>query len=124
MRHTEVPEEHRLTDYLTLSTTQEKLDAFWNLIENNYEDEWRVTYSGAVVLVVDDAMLERVLHDNVAVAWFKFGSNLGGWDENNHRYFTSRPEWLKGLYTIEGIYAPESMNYIGGERTYGFEPED
>jgi hypothetical protein len=120
MRHTELPEE--ISDFFPLISAQEKMDAFWELIENHYEEEWRVEISGAVSLLVDDHMLERVLHDNVAVAWFKFGSNLGGWDENDRRYFTSRPEWLKGLWSIEGIYN-DKQAYVGGERTYHFEPE-
>jgi hypothetical protein len=120
MRHTELPEE--VSRFYTNESTREKLDAFWELIENHYEDEWRVEISGIVSLVVDDAMLERILHDNVAVAWYKFGSNLGGWDENDHRYFTSRPEYLKGLWSIEGVYN-HKMAYVGGPRTYAFEPE-
>lgn len=120
MRKTEVPEEDH--EFYTSSVIQEKLDAFWNLIEEEYDEEWRVQFNGTCVLVVDDEMLERILHDNVAIAWFKFGSNRGGWDENDRRYFTSRPEYLKGLYSIEGIYN-DKQTYIGGTRTYKFERE-
>jgi hypothetical protein len=120
MRHTELPEE--VSRFYTNESTREKLDAFWELIENHYEDEWRIEISGIVSLVVDDAMLERVLNDNIAVAWYTFGSNKGGWDENNRRYFTSRPEYLKGLWSIEGVYN-HKMAYVGGPRTYAFEPE-
>lgn len=120
MRHTETPEGK---DSLQWHITQEKLDAFWELIENHYEDEWRVEFSGSVVLVVDDAMLERILNDNIAVAWYTFGSNKGGLDENGRNSFTNRPEWLKGLWSIQGIYAPTTMAYIGGPRTYHFESE-
>lgn len=120
MRLTEYPEEQG--DFLGLHTTQEKLDKFWELIENHYEDEWRVEYSGAVNLVVDDAMLERILSDNVAEAWYVFGSNRGGVDEHGHKCFTNRPEWLKGLYSITGIYN-ERQAYVGGPRSYFFEPE-
>lgn len=120
MRHTELPEENN--PFLFSVTIQEKLDAFWELIENHYEEEWRVEISGAVSLVVDDKMLERILHDNVAVAWFKFGSNMGGETEDGVRYFTSRPEYLKGLWSIEGIYNSRQA-YVGSTRTYFFEPE-
>lgn len=120
-RKTETPEEG--FDFLARPHMQEKLDAFWELIENHYEEEWRVEYSGSVVLVVDDAMLERVLSDNIAVAWYTFGSNKGGLDENGLKSFTNRPEWLKGLWSIQGIYAPTTMAHIGGPRTYHFEPE-
>jgi len=128
MRHTELPEESRLAAYLKNTSTrlrthrQEMMDAFWELIENHYEEEWRVEISGAVSLLVDDHMLERVLNDNIAVAWYTFGSNKGGVDENGLKSFTNRPEWLKGLWSIEGIYN-DKQAYIGGERTYHFEPE-
>lgn len=121
MRHTETPEEGN--PHFQLSTYQDLMDAFWELIENHYEDEWRVEIGGAMTLVVDDRMLERILNDNVAVAWFKFGSNKGGWDENDNRYFTSRPEWLLGLWSIEGVYS-KNLAYVGGPRTYHFEPGD
>jgi hypothetical protein len=122
MRHTEVPEEAENRAYLELGSTQANMDAFWELIENHYEEEWRVEISGIISLEVDDAMLERILHDNVAVAWYQFGSNAGGMDEHGNRSFVGRPEWLKGLWSIEGVYN-NKMAYVGGPRTYAFEPE-
>lgn len=119
MRHTELPEE---APAFYRNLYMEKIDMFWNLIENSYEDEWRVEYSGAVSLVVDDAMLERILSDNVAVAWFTFGSNRGGETPEGVKYFLSRPEWLKGLWSITGIYN-ERQTLVDGERSYFFEPE-
>jgi hypothetical protein len=121
MRKTETPEEATNAQFLTLPSTQEHMDAFWELIENHYEDEWRVEISGAVVLVVDDEMLERILTDNTAIAWMKFGAFRGG-DEGGRRFFLRRPEYLKGLWAIEGIYNSKQA-YVGGERTYFFEPE-
>lgn len=119
MRHTETPEESN--SFLKLATSQAKLDAFWNLIEDKYEDEWRMEYSGAVNLVVDDALLERVLNDNIADAWYLFGSFKGG-DKDGKRFFLLRPEWLKGLYSITGIYN-ERQALVDGPRSYFFEPE-
>jgi hypothetical protein len=122
MRKTEIPEElPRELDFLYRDLWQANLDAFWELIENHYEEEWRVEISGAVVLVVDDAMLERVLDDNTSIAWYKFGSYKGG-DEGGRRFFLSRPEYLKGIWAIEGIYNGH-QTYVGGERSYFFEPE-
>lgn len=119
MRHTELPEEVGIQ--YTTSLFQEKLDAFWNLIEDKYEDEWVVEYSGAINLRVDDAMLERILNDNVADAWYVFGAFKGG-NKDGKRFFLSRPENLKGLYSITGIYN-ERQALVDGPRSYFFEPE-
>jgi len=119
MRHTELPEE--ANPYLKINT-QGKLDAFWNLIEDMYEDEWRVEFSGAMSLVVDDAMLERVLSDNVATAWYTFGAFKGGQTKGGVKFFLHRPEYLKGLWSIEGVYN-ERMALVDGPRSYFFEPE-
>lgn len=121
MRHTETPEEGN--PHFQLPTFQAQLDAFWSLIEDSYEEEWRVEISGAMVLVVDDAMLERILGDNVAIAWFQFGSNRGGVDKHGLASFSNRPEWLKGLWSIEGVYNAKQA-YVGGPRSYHFEPGD
>lgn len=119
-RKTDVPYEG--FPYLTAPGWQGKMDAFWNLIENHYEEEWRVEISGAVVLVVDDAMLERVLSDNIAIAWEQYGAFKGGQDAEGRKFFLSRPEYLKGLWSIQGIYN-DRQAYVGGERSYFFEPE-
>lgn len=116
-RKTEVTPE---SEYHKSSTFQEKLDAFWNLIEDMYEDEWRVEFSGALILRVDDEMLERVLADNVGTAWYKFGSFRGGQTEKGNRFFISRPEELKGLYSITGVYN-ERQALVDGPRFYMFE---
>ena len=78
MRHTELPGETNVY----FGFFQEKLDAFWNLIEDKYEDEWRMEYSGAINLRVDDAMLERILNDNVETAWYAFGAFKGGQEQD------------------------------------------
>lgn len=99
MRKTEV------TFWKGYEPAQEKLDVFWNLIEDKYEEDWRTDYNGDVVLDVDDAMLEKILHDNTATAWYEFGSHAGGQKElNGPKHFLSRPEHLKGTYIIRGIY--------------------
>jgi hypothetical protein len=91
------------------------------LIEDKYEDEWVVEYSGATNLRVDDAMLERILKDNISVAWHTFGAFFGG-SKDGVRFFLSRPEILKGLYSITGIYN-ERQALVDGPRSYYFEPE-
>lgn len=113
------------TDYLKLSTAQDKLDQFWTLIEDKYEEDWHVEQNGDVTLEVDDAMLERILTDNTAVAWYTFGAFRGGQKADGTRFYISRPEFLKGTYTIKGIYAPD-LSFIKGDfqtRTYFFVQE-
>lgn len=113
------------TDYLKLSTAQDKLDEFWTLIEDKYEEDWHVEQNGDVTLEVDDAMLERILSENTAVAWYTFGAFRGGQKKDGTRFYLSRPEYLKGTYTIKGIYAPD-LSYIKGDyqtRTYFFVQE-
>ena len=116
MRHTETTPE---------GMNQNKLDQFWTLIEDKYEEEWRVDSNGEVLLVVDDELLERILTDNVATAWYTFGAHKGGLTPEGQRYFLSRPEHLRGTYIIKGIYAPD-LSYIPGDyakREYFFVQE-
>lgn len=113
------------TSYLELGTAQEKLNTFWNLIENHYDEDWRVDANGDITLEVDDAMLERILSDNISIAWYKFGAFRGGLTGEGVRFWLSRPEYLKGTYTIKGIYAPD-LSYVKGDfqtRTYFFVQE-
>lgn len=107
MRKTEV------TFWKGYEPAQDKLDTFWNLIEDKYEEDWRTDYNGDVVLEVDDAMLERILSDNISTAWYTFGAHKGGQTEDGTRFFLSRPEYLKGTYIIRGIY--DTRGYM--ERT-------
>lgn len=100
---------------------QDKLDAFWNLIEDKYEEDWRTDYNGDVVLEVDDDMLERILRDNYSTAWVAFGSYGGGMKPGPkfERYMLERPEFLKGTYIIRGIYNSRgSMEHT--RREYSF----
>lgn len=88
---------------------QDQLNELWNLIEaDKYEEDWRVDSNGDVLLVVDDAMLERILTDNVESAWYAFGAHKGG-QKDGKKFFLSRPEHLKGTYIIKGIYTPHLM---------------
>jgi hypothetical protein len=119
MRHTELPEEG--FEPFTSYRIQSKLDIFWSLIEDKYEEEWRIDFSGAMVLRVDDAMLERILKDNVATAWYSFGAFYGGQREDGTRFFLSRPDYLLGLWSIEGVYS-NHYTLVDGPRTYSFEP--
>ena len=113
------------TDYLGWSTGQEKLDKFWDLIEDNYEEAWHVDQTGDVTLEVDDALLERILSDNPSIAWYHYGAFRGGQKEDGTRFYLARPEFLKGTYIIKGIYAPD-LSYVRGDyqkRTYFFVQE-
>jgi len=101
---------------------QEKLHTMWLLIEDMYPEEWCREANGDITLEVDDAMLERILKDNVATAWYQFGSNAGGMREDGSRFFLRRPEHLKGTYTIKGIY-DENQRFINHARRYFFTQE-
>jgi hypothetical protein len=112
-------------EYSSRYFRQEKLDTFWNLIEDKYDEDWRVESNGDVTLEVDDAMLERILSDNSAIAWYDFGSFRGGQREDGTRFYLARPEYLKGTYIIKGIYAPD-LSYVRGDyqkREYFFVQE-
>jgi hypothetical protein len=100
---------------------QGQLDKFWPFIENHYEEEWRVQANGDLILTVDDAMLERVLQDNYAEAWAKFGTYGGGMKPGPkfERFMLHRPEHLQGDYIIRGIYNL-SQRLVNGPREYFF----
>jgi hypothetical protein len=100
---------------------QRTIDKFWPLIENHYEEEWRVQHNGDLILTVDSDMLERVLQDNYAEAWIKFGSFAGGMKEGPkfERFMLQRPENLIGEYIIKGVY-DASQRLVNGEREYFF----
>ena len=109
----------KLEDWTATWTFQEKLDKFWNLIEDMYEEEWRVQGDGSMILTVDSAMLERILKDNVATAWYAFGSFGGGQTEAGERFMIHRPEYLIGEYIIKGVY-DASQRLVDGPREYFF----
>jgi len=119
MRHTELPEEG--FDWLKSFTFQSDLDKFWDFIEDKYEDEWRVDYSGAMILTVDDNMLERILRDNYETAWLRFGTFRGGQTAEGRKFLLSRPEYLKGTWSITGVYS-NHYTLVDGPRSYSFEP--
>ncbi len=93
MRHTEVTGEAK----------QAELDRFWDLIEDKFDEDWRVDSNGDVLLEVDDFLLDRVL---VATG-------------------IAFPDSLRGTYIIKGIYKPD-LSYLRGDyqkRTYFFVQE-
>ena len=116
MRHTEVTPEEVAND----AELQKRLDHFWNMIEDFYDEEWRVEFSGAVVLDLTEALLEKVLRDNPHSSRLY----LGTYEEHNPEYrkyeWVNFPEDLIGLYSIEGIYN-ERQARVDGTRTYFFE---
>jgi len=98
---------------------QTRLDHFWTLIENHYEEEWRVQANGDLTLTVDSDMLERVLKDNYAQSWLAFGTFNGGQTAEGKKFLLHRPENLIGEYVIKGVY-DASQRLVNGERTYFF----
>lgn len=116
MRHTTVGPEEVATDV----QLQARLDCLWDLIEDHYEEEWRVEYSGAVVLDMTEALLTRILRSDGDKALLCFGA----YEEHNPEYqkyeWVNFPDDLLGLYSIQGIYS----NYytrVDGPRSYFFE---
>lgn len=105
-----------------LAGRQHKLDEFWTLIEEMYPEDWRVDANGDLILEVDDAMLERILSENVATAWYSFGAHRGGQREDGTKFFLSRPEYLKGTYIIKGVYDP-TQRFVNKKREYYFVQE-
>lgn len=118
MRHTEVTPEEALTD--APEDFQEKLDAFWNLIEDGYAEEWRMEYSGIINLRVGEEMLKRILANHHAEAELDFGAYEMHNPEERKYEWVNLPEYLIGLYSIEGIYN-ERQALVDGPRTYFFE---
>lgn len=115
MRHTNTTPD----DWFTRHSMQNSLDLFWSLIENHYEEEWRVESDGSLILTVDSGMLERVLFDNYAQAWLNWGTFAGGQTEEGKKFLLRRPENLIGEYVIKGVY-DASQKLVNGERTYFF----
>lgn len=98
---------------------QTKLDQMWTLLEDHYDEEWSVEADGTIYLVLDAEMLEQVLDDNTADAWYMFGAFHGGQTQDGERFFVHRPEYLKGRYSIKGVY-DASQRLVDGARTYFF----
>lgn len=87
-----------------LSRRQDKLDTFWNLIENHYEEDWRVDYNGDLILEVDGEFLEEILTENYSVAYYAFGTWAGGRNAEGESFLLGLPLYLKGTYIIKGVY--------------------
>jgi hypothetical protein len=120
MRHTEVTPEEALID--APEDFQQKLDAFWNMIEDGYAEEWRMEYSGIINLRVDEAMLQRILANHPAEATLAFGTYEEHNPEERKWEWVNFPEYLIGLYSIEGIYN-ERHALVEGPRSYFFDQE-
>lgn len=117
MRHTLISSSH--SSWFTDSdSTQRNLDAFWNLIENHYEEDWHIEANGDLVFTVDSKVLENVLADNYATAWYKYGTFMGG-EKDGVKFLLNRPEWLIGTYVIKGVY-DATQRLVNGARTYHF----
>jgi hypothetical protein len=101
------------------SPRQADLNAMWDLIENHFEEEWRVNLDGSVQLTVDNTMLERVMNDNSVLAFRLFGA-VEEHDEEERKYvWLNLPEYLIGTYIIKGIY-DANQRLVNGERAYSF----
>ncbi len=101
---------------------QDSLDKFWNLIEDKYEEEWRVEYNGDMILVVDGEFMEQILMENYAQAWLSFGTWAGGRNAEGESFLLDMPLHLMGEYIIKGVYN-ERQALVDGPRSYFFEPE-
>ena len=86
MRKTEI------THYGQTAPTTRQLNAVWNLIEDRFEEEWRMEYNGAITFEVSEALLAA----------------------------HGLPDYLCGAYTIKGVY-DDRQRFINGKRTYYFE---
>lgn len=98
---------------------QTRLDHFWTLIENDYEEEWRIAANGDLTLEVSSEMLEQILKDNYAQSWLAFGTYSGGKTAEGKKFLVNRPEQLIGTYIIKGVYDAR-QRLVNGERTYFF----
>jgi len=98
---------------------QEDLDVMWGFIENHYEEEWRVEANGDLTLEVDGELLEEILSDNYAEAWFKFGTWAGGRNAEGESFLLDMPLRLIGEYIIKGVYNA-NQRLVNGEREYFF----
>lgn len=116
MRHTEIKA------WEGNEPSQEKLDLFWQLIEDNPGLNWRVEYNGDVTLEVDETVLMVVLGENPLSAREFFGA----WEEHSPEYekyeWNNLPEDLLGTYTVKGIY--DTRGYLEStNREYRFVQE-
>jgi len=79
-----------------------EMDKFWDLIEDKYEEEWRVEFNGTMSLQVTDALLQRIRRDNPEAARDLYSDKF------------------IGLWSIEGVYS-NYYTLVDGPRTYSFE---
>ena len=98
---------------------QKDLNYLWRLIENKYEEDWRVAFNGDLILQVDEAFMERVLRDNPAEASLYFGAHEEHNPENERYEWSDFPEHLEGEYIITGVY-DVSQRLVNGNRSYYF----
>ena len=101
---------------------QQQLDAFWNLIENNYEEDWRVEANGDLILEVDADFIEQVCAVNPQIVFEAFKA----YEMHNPEYekweWINLPEQLCGTYIIKGVY-DENQRFINHARRYFFTQE-
>lgn len=119
--------------YSHSSLYQPQLEAMWKLIEDHYEEDWRVDLNGDVLLVVDSDFLHRILEDCASYSqevWNDFEKTTGVREEHNpeaQRWeWVNVPEHLQGTYYIRGIYRPEDMRLMAAalqKREYFFVQE-
>lgn len=100
----------------------EKLDHFWPLIVDNYQNLWHVAFNGDLVLEVDEDLLTRILDENYAVAYHEFGATKAGMKADGTRFYTSFPDFLLGTYIIKGVY-DDKQRFVNHARRYFFTQE-
>lgn len=101
---------------------QQQLDDMWTLIENNYDEDWRVEANGALTLTVDYEMMSRVLSDHPQIVLEAFKAK----EDHNPEYqkweWVNFPEHLLGTYVITGVY-DANQRFINHARRYYFVQE-
>lgn len=97
----------------------EKLDKFWPLIVDHYEEDWRVDVNGDLILEVDGEFLEEILRENYSVAYYAFGTWAGGRNTEGESFLLDLPLYLKGTYIIKGVY-DDKQRFVNHARRYFF----
>lgn len=95
------------------------LDYVWAVIEDGFEEDWRVEADGTLVFELTEERLEALTEwDSDFTEWFEcyevYESDTGA------RYRENVPYHVQGFYRIKGVYNA-SQRLVDGERTYFFE---
>lgn len=109
------------TVWSTLTSTQAKLDKFWDWIEGMpvTDEMWKVEANGDMTLEVDEATLVEILSDDSNKAYEDFDAYEEHSPEAAAWEWHDLPYDLLGTYIIKGVY-DASQRLVDGERSYFF----